>query len=244
MSTSPHPTNSSKITPETMVGHIVAARPLLAGVFERVGIDFCCGGRITLAAACAKRGLDVNTFISVLEAVPSALTSATDAAAMSLTALADHIESTHHSFTKEELPVLVEQSQRVARKHSGRDARLTEVAQTVHAMAREMFEHMAKEEEVLFPLVRALDQNGELPSSRGSIADPISEMEAEHQETGAALERLRTLTDNFTPDSESCNTHRALLAGLARFEEDLHLHVHKENNILFPRALARLPANV
>ncbi len=227
-----------------MVGHIVAARPLLAGVFERVGIDFCCGGKITLAAACAKRGLEVNTFISVLEAVPSAITSATDAAAMSLSALADHIENTHHSFTKEELPVLVEQSQRVAMKHSGRDARLTEVARTVHEMAREMIEHMSKEEEVLFPLVRALDQNGELPARRGSIADPITEMEAEHQETGAALERLRTLTDNFTPDSESCNTHRALLAGLARFEEDLHLHVHKENNILFPRALARLPANV
>jgi regulator of cell morphogenesis and NO signaling len=229
---------TTSFSPETAVGAIVAANPLLSRVFERVGIDFCCGGKQTLAAACAARGLDATTFVAVLEAVPVGIAeNAVDAAAMSLTDLADHIERTHHAYVKEELPFLAEQAERVAAKHGGRDPALSEVAALVRELAAEMLHHMAKEENVLFPLVRDLEE-GHRPSHCGSIAHPIARMEHEHADAGQVLLRLRELTNGFVPTADACNTHRALLAGLERFESDLHLHVHKENNVLFPRALA------
>lgn len=232
-------TNSS-YSPTTRVGDIVAAQPLLARVFESVGIDYCCGGKKTLVEACAGRGLDPATVAVLLEAAARLAGSppAIDAARLSLTALADHIEATHHAYLKVELPVIVEQAERVARKHAWRDARLPGVVETVCNLAREMFNHMAKEEGVLFPLIRELEQNDSHDRHCGSIAHPIRQMESEHDSAGSALERLRTLTDGFTPDADACNTHRALLANLAQLERDLHEHVHKENNILFPRALA------
>src|SRR4051812_30993479 len=121
---------SSLFSPSTTVGEIVASHPLLSRVFERIGIDYCCGGKVTLAAACAQRGLDVDTVAALLDAMPdSGPQNAVDAAAMSLTALADHIERSHHAYVKEELPVLVEQAERVARKHGERDPRLPLVAE-------------------------------------------------------------------------------------------------------------------
>jgi regulator of cell morphogenesis and NO signaling len=157
---------------------------------------------------------------------------------MSLASLADHIEQTHHRYLKEELPALVEKADRVAEKHGWRDSRLPAVADTVRTLAGEMFHHMAKEEQVLFPLVRELERTGTVSGHCGSIANPIRQMEYEHDGAGAAVARLRELTDGFVPDADACNTHRALLAELARLETDLHEHVHKENNVLFPRALA------
>ena len=228
------------ITPETTIGAIVAARPALARVFERVGIDYCCGGKQSLAKACAARGLDAATFATVLEA--AALAGAgrpvVDAAAMTLTQLADHIEQTHHEYLKAELPRLVEMATRVATKHGWRDARLVEMGEMVQNVAHEMASHMQKEERVLFPLVRQLEAGATGPSHCGSIANPIHQMENEHEFVGQATARLRELTDGFAPAEDACNTHRALLAGLAEFEADLHTHVHKENNILFPRAQA------
>jgi len=235
------PTTASSFTPETTIGAIVAARPALARFFEQRQIDYCCGGRQTLAAACAARGLPLSTVIAQLEAIaaaPGAPADEIDAASLPLGELADHIEKTHHAYVREELPRLLEMAERVARKHGWRDARLAEVAATVHELAQEMFSHLAKEEKVLFPLVRQIGTGARNGFQGGSIANPIRQMEAEHEAAGAAVARLRGLTDGFTPDAEACNTHRALLAGLAGFEQDLHRHVHKENNLLFPGALA------
>ena len=231
----------SSISPLSTVGQIVAAHPLLARIFERVGIDYCCGGKRTLGDACAAKGLDPVTVAAMLDAAKQTPDSkpVMDPAAMSLTALADHIESTHHAYLREELPQLVEKADRVAHKHAWRDSRLPRVAQTVRELADEMFSHMAKEEQILFPLVRELEASGTVTHACGSLANPIRQMESEHDSAGSALGRLRELTDGFTPDADSCNTHRALLAGLAHLEGDLHEHVHKENNVLFPRALAR-----
>lgn len=232
-------TNSS-FAPTTKVGDIVAAQPLLARVFERVGIDYCCGGKKTLAEACSAKGLDAATVAVMLDAAAQLTGSGpvVDAAAMSLTALADHIEHTHHAYLKEELPLLVEKAERVAAKHSWRDPRLPAVAETMRALADEMFSHMGKEEGILFPIVRELENHGTVGHHCGTIANPIRQMEAEHESAGGAVARLRELTGGFAPDAESCNTHRAMLAGFARLETDLHEHVHKENNILFPRAVA------
>ena len=240
----PMPTAStapSLITPETTIGALVAARPALARFFERLDIDYCCGGKQTLAAACTRRGLDLTMVIAQLanaEAVLAAGPAEIDAAAMTLSGLADHIEQTHHNYVKQELPRLVEMADRVATKHGWRDARLAEVAATVHQLTQEMLSHMHKEEEILFPLVRQIEGGATDGFHCGSIAHPIRQMEAEHEAAGQAISRLRELTDAFTPNAEACNTHRALLAGLAEFESDLHRHVHKENNVLFPRTLA------
>ncbi len=223
-----------------MVGDIVAAHPRLAGLFERVGIDYCCGGKRTLAQACAAQGLDPLAFAVLLEATAKAPAGGpvVDAGAMTLSALADHIEQTHHDYLKEELPALVEKAERVAHKHGWRDPRLAAVAETMRALAEEMVGRMAKEEQILFPLVRELEQTGPGAGHGGSFANPIRLMEREHDGAGAAVARLRELTDGFTPAADACNTHRAMLAGFARLETDLHEHVHKENNVLFPRAWA------
>lgn len=241
MSSSPASLAPALITPATTIGELVAARPALARFFEKLGIDYCCGGKQTLAAACARRGLDVTTTLALLDSAGAALAAdpaEVNAAAMSLAQLADHIETTHHAYLKVELPRLVEMAERVATKHGWRDARLGEMAATVRDLAEEMLCHMQKEEVVLFPLVRQIEAGVCVNLCGGDLADPIRQMEAEHEAAGQFTAKLRELTGGFTPDAEACNTHRALLAGLAEFETDLHRHVHKENNILFPRALA------
>jgi regulator of cell morphogenesis and NO signaling len=236
--TSPSP---AVLTPATTIGSLVTARPALARFFDKLGIDYCCGGKQTIAAACAQRGLDVATTLALLESAGAALAAGpaeVDAAAMSLTELADHIQTTHHAYLKAELPRLVEMAERVAYKHGWRDARLAGVAAAVRTVAEEMLNHMQKEEVVLFPLVRQIEAGAGIGPCGGDLSAPIRQMEAEHESAGQLTARLRELTDGFTPDAEACNTHRALLAGLAEFESDLHRHVHKENNVLFPRALA------
>jgi regulator of cell morphogenesis and NO signaling len=239
-------TTLSAITPETRIGDLVAACPALARHFEELQIDYCCGGKQSLATACAARGLSPLTVVAMLEAATAALAAGpaeVDAGAMSLTQLADHIERTHHAYLKDELPRLVEMADRVATKHGWRDARLAEIAATVQDLAGDMIAHMQKEEVVLFPLVRQIEA-GARGGFHAAIAEPIQCMEAEHDDAGRALVRLRELTEGFAPDAEACNTHRALLAGLAQLETDLHRHVHKENNILFPRALERVAAGL
>jgi regulator of cell morphogenesis and NO signaling len=230
----------SNFAPETTVGAIVAAHPALARFFEHLGIDYCCGGKQRLQAACAARGLDVSTTLTLLESAAAALDripTEVDAAGMTLIQLADHIQQTHHLYTKAELPRLVALADRVAVSHGERDPRLLEVASIVRALTGEMLDHMHNEEAVLFPLIRRVESEG-LPTGPDSvIAATIRTMEGEHDDAGRAIALLRTLTNNFTPDERSCNSHRALLAGLAAFEADLHRHVHKENNILFPRVL-------
>jgi regulator of cell morphogenesis and NO signaling len=230
----------SSYTPSSTVGNIVAARPILAGLFEHVGIDYCCGGKQTLTQACVAQGLDAVTFARLLEAMAKLTLTGTviDVSGMSLTALADHIEQTHHRYLKGELPALVEKAERVAKKHSWRDPRLLPVAATMQALAVDMHQHMEKEEFILFPLVRELERSGATSGHCGSIANPIRQMEREHDGAGAAVARLRELTNGFVPDGDACNTHRAMLAGFAQLESDLHQHVHKENNVLFLRALA------
>lgn len=227
------------ISPAQTLGALVTARPALARIFERLRLDYCCGGRQALAEACTRRGLDVRSVIATLEAVEAGQGAPeVDAAAMSLTQLADHIVATHHAFVKEELPRLVELADRVAAKHGERDPRVREVAGLVRDLTEEMFSHMHKEEMVLFPAVRRIEAGERSNLSAAALAAPIRQMEAEHQAAGDCLARLRVLTEGFRAAPEDCNSHRALLAGLAEFESDLHRHVHKENNILFPRALA------
>jgi regulator of cell morphogenesis and NO signaling len=224
------------------VGEVVAKSPALLRLFESARIDYCCGGKKTLAEVCQERSLDPQAFLATLdEAVASSGAGANvDVAGMSLTDLANHIEKTHHAFLREEFPRLHMLTSRVAQVHGGDDPRLVEVRDTCLALAGEMANHMMKEEKVLFPMIRQLDASTEAPSFHcGSLANPIRQMELEHHGAGDALERLRTLTDEYSAPTWACNTYRAMLDALANLERDMHLHVHKEDNVLYPRALKR-----
>jgi len=221
------------------VGSIVARHPALSRAFEQAGIDYCCGGKIPLEVACRKKGIEPQKFLTTLEEAAAAPSDTiVDAGAMSLTALADHIEATHHAYLKTELPRLGAMTQKVATVHGGEDARLAQVRDTFAGLAAEMASHMMKEEQILFPLVRQLE--GEPTATGfhcGSISNPITQMEHEHDQAGSAVATMRDLTDGFTPPEWACNTYRAMLDALMHLEHDLHQHVHKENNVLFPRAI-------
>lgn len=224
----------------TTVGSFVRDNPNRARVFESLGIDYCCGGKVSLEQACRKRNLDVNTVLQQIEQSDQSgrSESLVDADAMTLTELADHIESTHHAYLKEELPRLDFMTEKVARVHGEHEPRLARTRQAFLALKAELEPHMMKEERILFPIIRELEQsNGPLQFHCGSVANPIRQMEHEHDQAGNALAILSESTDCYTPPEWACNTYRAMLDSLARLETDMHQHVHKENNVLFPKAI-------
>jgi regulator of cell morphogenesis and NO signaling len=222
------------------VGEIVRDHPALSRLFEQVQVDYCCGGQKTLAEACAKRGIDPQTFLTELETwaatTPSPEANLTD---LPLTELADYIERIHHAYLHTELPRLEKMVTKVAAVHGDKEPRLVQVKGIFLALSAELATHLMKEEQILFPMIRQLEASDTLPTFHcGTVANPIHRMELEHDEAGEALHELRQLTDDFTPPEWACNTYRALLDALHTFEQDMHQHVHKENNVLFPRAIA------
>jgi regulator of cell morphogenesis and NO signaling len=233
---------STVIDVRTTVGELVAGKPVLARVFEEAGVDYCCGGKRPLEDACRQKGLDPADFAARLQSAADAADSDdfVDAAAMSLTELADHIEATHHVYLKEELPRLDFLTTKVSSVHGQNDPRLHEIRKVFQQFAGELSSHMMKEEQVLFPMIRQLEASSSaLEFHCGSIANPIRQMELEHHNAGDGLDRFRSLTDDYTPPDWACNTYRAMIDALARLERDMHQHVHKEDNVLYPRALER-----
>jgi regulator of cell morphogenesis and NO signaling len=231
-------------TLQATVGQLVVERPARARVFERFGIDYCCGGGKPLTQACVERGIDVRRVLDVLAALDQQRQpEERDWSKLSMTELADHIEATHHAYLKEELPRLAYLTGRVANSHGGHRPELVELHETFLRFRAELESHMAKEERVLFPLCRTLDGAESLPPSVslllhcGSVKTPVAVMVREHEDAGEALARFRELTDDFTPPPDACNTWHALYDALHQLERDMHQHVHKENNILFPKAL-------
>jgi regulator of cell morphogenesis and NO signaling len=227
------------IESDVSVGQLVVQRPSRARVFEQLGIDYCCGGKMPLEQACRKHNLDYAAVVDALENEQAAPAQAQrNWATASLTDLCDHIEHTHHDYLKQELPRLEFLTTKVATRHGGNRPALVEVQRIFADLKSEMDLHMMKEERILFPLCRQLDTADTLPPMySSSVGNPIEVMIQEHEHAGDALEQIRALTDNYTPPGDACNTYRALFDALAHLEKDLHEHVHKENNILFPRAL-------
>jgi regulator of cell morphogenesis and NO signaling len=209
-------------------------------VFEIHKIDYCCGGKISLADACRRKGANPDDVIEQLGQLDSASDDQriVDADAMSLTELADHIEQTHHAYLREELPRLDFMTEKVSRVHGDKEPRLLQVREAFVALKAELEPHMMKEERILFPMVRELEASASRPDFHcGSVANPIRQMEHEHDQAGNALAILRQATDGFTPPQWACNTYRAMLDALERLERDMHQHIHKENNVLFPKAM-------
>lgn len=228
------------------IGTVVRDHPALSRLFEQANIDYCCGGKKTLAEVCQQRGLDPIVFLTQLEdCAASEITPAVNVAELSLTELADHIERIHHAYLHAELPRLEALVTKVAAVHGDKEPRLAQIKAIFLALSAELKTHLMKEEQILFPRIRQLEGSDERSGVQyGMVASPIQCMEFEHEEAGVALAQLRQLTDNFTPPDWACNTYRVLLDALATFEQDMHQHIHKENNVLFPRAIALEQAKV
>ena len=225
-------------TIETTVGDLVRAAPVRSRIFEKLGIDFCCGGKKSLAEACRAKGLDPATVLVMIDALGAESGSAAvDADLMSLSALCDHIQAAHHDYLREELPRLDFMTRKVAAVHGEGEPRLVRIREVFSAFAPAMIAHMKEEEEEIFPKIRQLEVDGG-PEKRAALRESIEKLEREHDDAGAALERFRELSDGYAPPEWACGTFRALYDSLERLERDMHQHVHKENNVMFPRALA------
>lgn len=222
------------IVTSPQLGDLVVERPGVARVLDRFGLDYCCGGQRTLAEACQSAGVELEAVEAALEAVPPG--GPEDWALLEPVALAEHIVTTHHAYLHEELPLLEALAVKVARVHGARHPELARVREVVAAVRAELEPHLAKEERVLFPAIAALAE-GTDGFPFGSIAHPIRVMVAEHDRAGALLAELRTMTQGYQVPPDACASYRSLLERLSVLEEDTHLHVHKENNVLFPAAL-------
>jgi regulator of cell morphogenesis and NO signaling len=225
------------------VREIALEQPSSIRVFEGFGIDYCCGGRKPLAEACAAGQLEVDEVLAALESAANAdAASPIDWPQASLSRLVEHIVATHHSYVKRELPRLAVLAQKVVNRHGDTQAHLPAMQKTIAQLDGELTFHLAKEENVLFPYIAGLEAALASGSSQpdacfGNLANPIAMMTREHDAAGALLAELRRLSDDFTPPAGACPTYRAFYRGLEEFEQDIHLHIHLENNILFPRAI-------
>jgi regulator of cell morphogenesis and NO signaling len=223
------------ITENTTIGEIATALPSSVRVFHRHGIDFCCGGKKQIGDVCRERGLQFVSIAGEVEATAASHAAPDrDWARESLDSLVGYILATYHEPLREELPRLQAMAKKVAAVHGDMDPRLTRVSAIVADLSADLHAHMLKEELVLFPAIKALDAGATTPVR---IDAPIHVMEHEHDRAGALLAELRELTDGFAPPAWGCATLRALFHGLSELEASMHVHVHLENNVLFPRAL-------
>ncbi len=221
---------------ERTVGELVAERPGRAKVFEKLGIDYCCKGNVALAVACEAKGANPTEIAALMEAAAPSPGLGPDAPwRKTVDSLVEHIVSTHHAYLRESLPRLEWITDKVAKVHGDKDARLPELAKAFKAFAKETDEHLNKEEMILFPFCKILE-NGQRPPFPPTVTMPIRTMMAEHEDHGAALETFHRLTDGYVVPEGACNTWRAMLDGLQELEADLHTHIHLENTVLFPWA--------
>lgn len=229
-------------SPET-IGSMVAKDFRKAEVFKKFGIDFCCGGKKTVAEACKEKGIAVADVERELNLTADQITNiSSDFALWDLSFLADYIISKHHSYVKEAIPVLYAYVEKVVAVHGERHPELFQVKNHFITLSNELLEHTKKEEEILFPYIRQMVTAQKLnipvsPAFFGTVKNPIAMMEAEHEGAGNELEMMKALTDNFSPPENACTTYRVMFQKFKEFEDDLHQHIHLENNILFPKAI-------
>lgn len=234
---------SSSIRNSTSLGTLVAERPERIELFERLDLDYCCGGASTLEEACNRRGLDPYTVRALIEATDRDAADGAPARAGAeerdwrrapVGELCDHIVAAHHGRLRSELPRIAELLATVVRVHGEGRPELAMTERTFAALRADLEDHIDEEERELFPACRALDAGAEPPP--GFDVAAIDRHQTEHEAAGRRLRALRELAGGYDPSEALCSTHRALLAALRDFEADLHLHLHEENNILFPRA--------
>lgn len=225
------------------LGELVTNDYRKAEVFKKFGLDFCCGGKKTLVQACRSKGLDVVQIEKELKAiVVTSITPSENYNSWDISFLTDYILNTHHKYVKQAIPVIYEYTQKVAKVHGDKHPETIAIAEKFLLITDELNRHMCKEEEVLFPYIKHLaiaSSNGMKiePSPFGTVKNPIDLMEEEHDIVGQMMEDIRSLSYNYTPPSDACATYKLSYLKLKEFEDDLHKHVHLENNILFPKAV-------
>lgn len=224
------------------VGEIVADNYRTAQIFKKHGLDFCCGGGRTVAEACTKKGVDLETITRELEMLGENSGAADNYKDWSPDFLVDYIVNNHHNYVRNKLPEIQAYAAKVAKVHGRAHPENVKIYEKFGELAAELQDHLQKEEEILFPYIKELvtaDKNSDSVKQPyfKTAANPIQMMEAEHDEAGAGMEAIRQLSNDFTPPEDACTTYRILYQNLKEFQDDLHKHVHLENNILFPRAL-------
>jgi len=230
------------------VREIALAQPSSIRIFEYFGIDYCCGGRQPLAVACASRNISLDSVLAALAAArslgqPGEQVTQKDWSAAPLSALCEHITATHHAYVLRELPRLAVLAQKVVNRHGDTQAELPAIQNLLARLDAELTPHLTKEETILFPYIGQLEvavtQTALPPAGcMASATRPIAVLCAEHEAAGALLAQIRELSNAYTTPPGACPTYLAYYTGLHEFEQDLHQHIHLENNILFPRALA------
>jgi regulator of cell morphogenesis and NO signaling len=226
------------ISPQTPLGQLVVEKPGRTVVLESFGLDYCCGGAKTLAVQCKAKSIDANVVIQKIEEHDNRdARESIDWKSRPLSALVNHILKTHHEYLRQVMPQLATMTAKVADVHGERKPEFVELRKVFNGLHAELENHMSKEESILFPAVIQWEQAGTPEGGGKQLAAPIRVMLMEHDAAGQALEKLRNLADDYTPDAEACNTVRGMMSALSALETDLHMHIHLENNILFPRVL-------
>ena len=231
------------ITKERTVADYVTENIKTAHVFKKYGIDFCCGGGISLEKACKKHGIELDQIEQELLSVDT-IGYMNNYDKWDLGFLIDYIVNIHHRYVNESLPIIFQYANKVAKVHGHHYTEVVKINDLFHEVANELLTHMQKEEQILFPYIKQLtefQEKGEMIKSApsfGTVNNPIQMMEHEHETAGNIFKEIAKLANNYTPPEEACNTFRALYAKLEEFEQDLHRHIHLENNILHPKAIA------
>lgn len=226
---------------EKTVAKIVAENIKYADVFKKYGIDFCCGGEVSLEKACLQNDVNLQSIENDLNAVDFMVFPSQNFNKWELGFLSDYIIQTHHNYLQDVIPIILAYSEKVANAHGEKHPEVVEVFSLFQQISEELLPHLIKEERILFPYIKQLSQasknNSMLSPHFGTVQNPIEVMMNEHENAGDLMKQIRQITNQFTPPASACNTFKALYAKLAEFESDLHQHVHLENNILFPKAI-------
>ena len=225
------------------IGQFVAEDFRTAAVFSSYGIDFCCKGERSVEEVCKKNNIEVDGLLDKLQAaVSSTGQQSIDYKSWPLDLLAEYIEKKHHRYVEEKTPIIRQFLDKLCKVHGQRHPELLEITTLFIGCAHAMAAHMKKEELIIFPfikrMVKAQMEGTSIESPQfATVENPIEMMKHDHEAEGDRFRRIVELTDNYTPPADACNTYKVTFAMLDEFEKDLHLHIHLENNILFPEAI-------
>ena len=224
------------------IASLVMENPQIVQVLEKYSIDFCCRGKGNLADACKEKSIDLSKVLREIEAVQKPDTNKTmPFVEMTQEQLVNHIIVKHHYYVKQAMPAILDRLGKIVKKHGEQFANILEVKELFETIKSEMDPHMQKEELILFPRIiqkeKELESNQHPSFPENYISGPISMMAMEHEIAGDIMFEIRSLTNKYKIPPGACTTFRVCMAELKEFEDDLHKHVHLENNILFPRAL-------
>lgn len=219
------------------IGEIVAQDLRAASVFREAGIDFCCGGKKSIEQACREKNVDPDDLKRKLMNIESFPNTAThNFREWDLSFLSDYIVNAHHKYVRKSLPEIMFYAQKIAKVHGSNHPELNQIADLFSQVNHELVQHMEKEETFLFPAIKEVETSGS-EDARAIIADEIVRLADEHEFAGGAMDKINEISNGYTVPEDGCNSYRMAFSLLKEFEDDLHIHVHLENNILFPKAL-------